>query len=255
MTIKLTTDGHLCRLQLNVPERKNALSRGMLGQIGEALTSLESHIGGVVITGGAQIFSSGADFNDLRGDAGDFAYDNEVAKVTAIIRDLHCPVIAAIEGPCMGAAVDIALACDARVAGADAFMQVPAVKLGIVYNPDAVRRWMYEFGGPAIRDMLLLGRRLMAHEARAFGLINTVVDSGTACDSAADLIPESTPGAALTATKALLSAITSGDFDAGTWHVRRRELLESAERAHALSTAQRSPAGNRTNRNDRRHDL
>lgn len=212
----------------------------MLDDVTEALAGRDPQSRGVVITGGNSLFSAGADFNDLRGDERDLIYDDAVAAVTSAIRTQHCPVLAAIEGPCMGAAVDIALACDARVAGADAFLQVPAARLGILYNPEAVRHWVRDFGSPVIRDLLLLGRRLTVDQAYYLGIINMVVDAGTACDEALKLIPDAAQSEAIAATKAMLADHTT--FDPDMWQARRRQLLESSGRAHALAAAR----GNRS---------
>ncbi|MBN9401429.1 MAG: enoyl-CoA hydratase/isomerase family protein, partial [Burkholderiales bacterium] len=156
-------------LEMNDPASRNALSRGMLAGLSEAIGHVDANVLGIVLTGGADCFSAGGDFRELKGTSEDLGYDEAVSAVVATILASDRIVVAAIEGPCMGAAADIALACDYRIAGAGGFVQIPAVRLGILYNPAAVERIGRSYPRDTVRRLLLAGERFDDHEARRAG--------------------------------------------------------------------------------------
>lgn len=253
MPVKVTSYGSIRQYVISSPERKNALSLPILDELERLFTDVSASdsrgspadsansdnppVTGVIITGNAQIFSAGADFNDLNGDVRDISYDDRVAAVTAAIRDAAVPVVAAIEGACMGAAVDIALSCDLRVAGATAFVQVPAVKLGILYNPEAIARWKTEFSRSTLNQLLMFGTRLPANDAQRHGIIDTVTADGEALAAAHEALARIRPGQldALAATKAIINSAT--DTDPVDWQKRRTTLLSSQHRKQAIERA------------------
>lgn len=234
-----TSDG-ICELVLDSPGRKNALSYDLLEDLNRKL-SLARDDGAlaVILTGSGDTFSAGADFADLTGTIGDLAIDDAIEQAVTQICSMPVPVIAAIEGPCMGGAIDIALACDFRVASEDAFFEVPAVRLGLLYNPEAVRRWRARLSGLALRRVLLLGERLTAAEANQAGLISHLVAAGCALDKSRELAHRSAKGTrdAVAATKSLLLALDSGETDLARWEQIRKEILDSPERLESVSRA------------------
>jgi enoyl-CoA hydratase len=229
------------QLVIDAPERRNALSRGVLDALLSDLTCLDDDVVGVVLSGRGDVFSAGADFGDLTGTCADIAYDDAVAEVTETIRELPVVIIAAIEGPCIGAAADLALSCDLRVAAEGSYVQVPAVRLGILYNPGTINRLRQSFPRDSVRRLLLLGERFGHEEAMRAGLVSHVVPRGAAVRCATDLFKDTTHDhlAALAATKALLNAQESGDFDAALWQERRRALLDSPDRKAIVEKAKR----------------
>ena len=171
----------ICEIVLDDPGRKNALSYTLLNDLSNSLTEAkQDDARAVIITGAGDVFSAGANFEDLTGTIDDIAIDDAIEQIVLQIRDMPAPVFAAIEGPCMGGAVDIALACDFVVASEDAFFEIPAARLGLLYNPEAVKRWHARVGGQTLRRILLLGERFTSAEAQQAGVVSHLVDKGSA---------------------------------------------------------------------------
>jgi enoyl-CoA hydratase/carnithine racemase len=236
--------GSVLHLVLDAPRRRNALSLDLLAELGHALAAVDDDVTGVVIEGRGECFSAGADFGDLTGTAADLVVDDAVAAVTAAVRSLPCVVIAAIEGPCVGAAADVALACDLRVAAQGSWIQVPAVRLGILYNPQAITRLAATYPSDALRRLLLVGERFSADEAHAAGLASYLTDRGNASGRADSLLDDidQTARDAIAATKGLLTSLTADTTDTPQWQRRRVELLESPARRAAVERARQRHA-------------
>jgi enoyl-CoA hydratase/carnithine racemase len=211
----------------------------MLSCLTEAIGRADAETLGIVLTGGAQCFSAGADFRELTGTSRDLGYDDAVAGVVAAILGSDRVVVAAVEGPCMGAAADIALACDYRIAGAGSFMQIPAVRLGILYNPAAIERIGRSCPRDTVRRLLLAGERFDDHEARRAGLFSRVVPQGGSLDAAVRDLQrlDGRQADAVRATKRLLADLEAGRADRTQWEKRRAELLDSEQRGIAIRQA------------------
>jgi enoyl-CoA hydratase/carnithine racemase len=220
---------------------RNALSRPMLRTLADALERLDEQVTAVVLSGHGGTFSAGADFRELTGTPEDERYDDEVARVTAAIVAAPRPVVAALEGPCMGAAADLALSCDVRIAAQGSFVQLPAVTLGLLYNPDAVARLGRRLPHDTVRRLLLLGERFPAEEAQRAGLVSVVVPRGEAVKQALRLVDDINAEQvhALAETKALLNDLATPTYDPAHWAFRRSALLGSPARAAALKRARR----------------
>lgn len=253
MTVRTERLGPVLHVQLDRPERRNAVSRAMMAELRAALGADRlTGVVGVVVSGAGSAFSAGADLAEVTGTETDATFDDEWAAVVAAVRAVPRPVVAAIDGPCRGAAVDLALACDVRVAGDGATFGVPAVRLGLLYRPEAVARMHREVGGTALRRLLLLGDAVDARGALSLGLVHEVVPSGTAVAHAVALLEQlpAESGEALAATKGLLTALDDGRDTTG-WHQAYLEILRSPGRRALLGAAQsrhggadqRSPAG------------
>jgi enoyl-CoA hydratase/carnithine racemase len=226
-------------VQMQDPASRNALSRAMLAGLTEAIEAVGVDIPGIVITGEGGCFSAGADFRELKGTRQDLEYDQAVARLIASILASDRIIVAAVEGACMGAAADIALACDYRIAGEGSFMQVPAVRLGLLYNPEAIERLSRLYRADTVRRLLLAGERFDAHEACRAGLFSCVVPRG---ESLARVLQALEPldgqqADAIRSTKRLLSELESGRVDMNHWQRRRLELLDSEQRKHAIQKA------------------
>lgn len=230
--------GNVVSLVLNAPERRNALSFDLLAELGKALTEGLEGATGIVLSGSGGSFSAGADFSDLTGTSADIGFDDAVERVAGAIAASRIPVVAAIEGPCVGAGAHLALACDIRFAGAGSFLQIPAVRLGLLYNPHAIAWLADAFPRDSVRRLLLLGERFDATSAVEARLFSQVVPSGTALEHAIqtlDLSPEHLE--ALASTRELLNALDSNHYNEAVWQQRRRGLLDSPARAQAIRDA------------------
>jgi len=243
-TIRVTQHSGVLSLCLNRPEQRNALSLALLRELSRALSAaILPETVAVIISGAGGYFSAGGDFSDLSGTLADLAIDDAIEEVTGKIRALPVPVIAAIDGPCMGGAFDLAASCDHRIASRDAFFQVPATRLGLLYNPRSVARMQRRIGRDTVFRLLVLGERFDALMALHTGVVSQVVD-GPSYD-AAEAVARAThgnAGGAVAATKGLLDAIEGGDFDAAAWEIRRRELLASPERRAAIENEKKRRA-------------
>lgn len=233
----------VCELRLDNPGRRNALSFALLADLHQQLNTARQQSARVVILGGAgNTFSAGADLDDLTGTIDDLALDTAISKVVTAILALPAPVIGAVEGPCMGGAVDIALACDLLVASEDAFFQVPATRMGLLYNPEAILRWRKRLSGLTLRRMLLAGERLTAEAAFQAGVVSHVVPAGSVQDKCRELASRVLQGSceAVAATKGLLVALESGNVKLRRWDKLRREILASSERMESVARAKKS---------------
>lgn len=239
--LKITRRGRTLCLQMAATARKNALSRPLLAGLTRAVQAAGEDTAGIVITGGLDIFSAGADFREITGTSADVAYDDAVGELTGAIRASGKLVIAAIEGPCIGAAVDVALNCDLRVAAQDSYLLLPAIRLGLLYNPEAINRLRQTYPRDTIRRLLLLGERFVAEDALTGGLVSRVVARGEALATAAALLEEVTEAQlpALAATKQLLAAQDGDAYRADDWHTKRVQLLDSEARRDAVERARR----------------
>jgi enoyl-CoA hydratase/carnithine racemase len=233
----------IIELVLDNPGRKNALSYTLLDDLNSKLASaVADEARAVILVGAGDVFSAGADFADLTGTIDDIAIDDAIEKAVIQIHRMPAPVFAAVEGPCMGGAVDIALACDFLVASETAFFEVPAVRLGLLYNPEAVSRWHARLSGQALRRILLLGERFTAAEARQAGIVSHIVSQGGALNNARELAGLAAKGsrAAVAATKGMLTELEAGGTELARWDQVRREILASPERRELVFGAKDS---------------
>lgn len=238
--IGLELDDRVAVITLAVPERRNALSRRLLEELGQALReAVDRDASAVVLTGAGPVFSAGADLAELTGTVEDVGVDDAVAGAVGSIRACPLAVVAAIEGACVGAAVDLALACDVRILAEDAYLAVPAVRLGILYNPEALARMSGRLGHETVSRLFLLGERILGEDAVTAGLASRAVPSGTALEAALALArPASGDDAeARAATKAVLGALAEGKFDAADWEETRRGMLDSGSRRERVRAA------------------
>jgi enoyl-CoA hydratase/carnithine racemase len=179
-TITVETLGAVARLTLARPERANAINQAMLAEIGDALDAIErdTQVRAVVVTGAGAAFSSGFDLKEQmeRRPAGVAAWQPLLRKdFDTIMRFWHFPrpTIAAVRGPCLAGACELALACDMTIASEDAFFGEPELKFGAGIVA-MILPWLV---GPKIaKEIILLGEdRIPAARARELGLVNRVV--------------------------------------------------------------------------------
>lgn len=233
-------------LTLSRSARRNALSRDLIIALRRSLDDAAAEgARAIVIAGDGPAFSSGADFADLEGDVSDEQFDAEMSGLTGALRESALISFAAINGACVGAGLDLALACDFRVAAPDAFFALPAVRMGILYNPRTLAQILPMLSHSAASRLLLLAERLDRDEARAGGIVTHVSDrpgEGSVIEAALDLAAAAAalPALAQAAAKAFTASFMGPDFKASDWQAKRLELLASEERREALQQAKRS---------------
>lgn len=178
--IVVERSGDVATLTIDRQERRNALS----GELCDLLTAaLEEHADAraVVITGAGSAFCSGADLvtrfgaGDGSGGATDTFRPRFEVLLDAVVAH-RGPVIAAINGPAMGAGMQLAVACDLRVARPGARLAIPGGRLGILLSPTNIWRLGLLVGHGLARDFLLTGREVDGTTAHQIGLVQRLSD-------------------------------------------------------------------------------
>jgi enoyl-CoA hydratase len=178
--IGITRTDHVMTIELQRPERRNALNSDLVDAVREAVEHAGAQdIRAIVLTGQGSVFCAGA---DLSGDvfAADFP-DKAIAANKAIDK-VPMPVIAAINGPAIGAGVQLAMISDLRVVAPDAYFQFPIAKYGLALDNWSIRRLSSLVGHGRARGMLLAAERLDAQTALMTGMANRI---GTLADAQA----------------------------------------------------------------------
>jgi len=189
--IRLDIKAPLAEIVLNRPERRNALSVTMWQAVPGLVAEANAHkdVKVILLHGGtAGAFAAGADISEFETIYATpetaQASGESIARALDAIETSGKPVIAAIEGACVGGGVSLAMATDLRVAGAGARFGVTPGKLGLVYPAGDTRRLLAAIGPGATKDILFTGRIFTADDARSIGLIDRLVETGTALDAA-----------------------------------------------------------------------
>jgi enoyl-CoA hydratase/carnithine racemase len=234
--------------------RMNALSRPLILAFGklarEAVTN--ASVRAIVITGrGEKAFCAGADLKERQGMS-----ENDIRVQVALYRSelgsldrSPKPVIAALNGVAFGGGLELALMCDLRVAAPHVQIGLPETTLGIIPGAGGTQRLPRIVGEARAKEMILLGRRLHAEEALAWGLVNRIAPSGTSVvdDTLAwiDPIANGAPIAQAAALEAIdRSFDTTLELGLELEKVSYDKTLVSEDRREALAAfaAKRKPA-------------
>jgi enoyl-CoA hydratase/carnithine racemase len=213
-------DGPVAVVTLRRDAKLNALSTALEGALGAALGRPEVRDArAVVITGGERAFSAGADVTEFR-DRDPRAildYYRATGDVYERVAALPVPTIAAIAGWCLGGGLELALACDFRVAEAAATFGLPEVGIGILPSSGGTLRLVRLVGAARAKELVLLRERLDAAEAHAAGLVTEVVADGAALDRALELAGRlaALPPLAVSVAKQAIDAMSDASRDAG----------------------------------------
>ncbi|MGH7640313.1 MAG: enoyl-CoA hydratase/isomerase family protein [Candidatus Dormibacteria bacterium] len=210
------------RLTLNRPERRNALTEELAAALRVRLTEVarDDSVRVLVLTGAGRAFCAGADLGRLGARAATVQEKEQVLRdyyrAFLDLRDLKIPTIAAIQGPAIGAGLNLALCCDLRVLARGARLAAPFVKLGI--HPGGGATWMLSrlAGTSAAREMLLLGEPVSAERALQVGLAGRLVEDGEELPAALEWASSlaALPRPVLLDLKRTLALAESGaDFD------------------------------------------
>ena len=248
-----SVDGSIWQIEVNRPQRANALRRRTIRQIEAALDAVENQgsdatrATGVVLTGGPERFSAGADLFELAGTIDDLGFDDELERLSRRLTLSPLPIVAAVEGACYGGAVDLAWSCDAVVVSDEARLAVPSAGLGILYNPSSLARLHARLGSQTVRRLVVLQQELSGRQLPPGTAM--IVRAGTTVETAKGLLAgHYLDSAATTATKALLASLDSAEgFDAADWQSEREALLASPARRAELEARRAGIGKDRTN--------
>ena len=221
-TVEVTIDGDVAVVTLRRERKRNALSTHLEARLLEALTS--GAVAGsraVVITGGDQVFSAGADVTELRDmtPAAIADYYRASGAVYEVLADLAVPTVAAVAGYCLGGGLELALAADFRVADPTADFGFPEVALGILPSSGGVARLVRSIGPDRARDLVLRGRRFDPVVAERWGLITEIAPAGEHLSRALAIAKE------LAALPTLAVSLTNRVIDAAAESSHRTALL------------------------------
>ncbi len=172
--------GAVAWLVLNRPDAANALSRALVAALRTELAALAglSDLTAVVLTGaGDKAFSAGADLKERLVMTLDEtrAFLDRLGALVQTIENFPRPVVAAISGAALGGGLEMALACDVRLADESASMALSEVRLGIIPGAGGTQRLSRLCGVAAAKELILTGRRIDANTALKLGLVSKVV--------------------------------------------------------------------------------
>ena len=178
--VKYELQGGIARVWLNHPP-VNALdmpTREALFEVFGELEQRAAEVRVVILAGaGQKAFAAGADIKAFEGLTPETAIPRleKTHGIFARVENFPCPVIAAVRGYCLGGGLELALCCDIRLAADDAVMGFPEVNLSIFPGNGGTARALYYLSLGRFKELVFTGRRIHAGEAKAYGLVETVV--------------------------------------------------------------------------------
>ncbi|MDR2000599.1 MAG: enoyl-CoA hydratase/isomerase family protein [Zoogloeaceae bacterium] len=179
--ILLERDGSLATVTLFNPEKLNAIDAAMWRRLAAVMAELtgDGSLRAVIVRGDGAAFAAGGDLDEFRTERADvdkaLAYHEAVGKALTAVETCRHPTVAMILGPCVGGGLEIACACDLRIAGASARFGAPINKLGFSMYPGELAGLLRVAGLALAKEILLEGRLLTANEAYEKGLLTRVV--------------------------------------------------------------------------------
>ena len=232
--LSIQTAGAVGRLTLSRPDKLNALSPALLGDLIEAARDLDARpeVKVVIVSGEGRAFCAGFDLGafaaqDAEGDTR--ATADLGRRMAEAITGMRALTIARVHGHCVGGGLVLAAACDLRVAAADAVFSIPEVELGIPLAWGGIPRLVREIGPAMTKELVLTCRPFTAEEGRALGLLNRVVppaELGEAVDALAAQLADRA-AFTLTATKTHVNAAAE-DLASTAGAVRDADVLLAA---------------------------
>jgi enoyl-CoA hydratase/carnithine racemase len=186
----------VARLTLSNPARRNALDHEVLDAFAATLPGLERgiEVRCVVITGQGKVFSAGYDISGIPEETFAEQAESLVAHpfhaAMEALSSHPAPILAAINGHCLGGGLELAVRCDLRVCAASASLGMPPAKLGLIYGHTGLRRFIDAIGVPRTKELFLTGNNVTAERAEEIGLVNQVADDDALEAAAVDLAAE-----------------------------------------------------------------
>ena len=230
--IALSIEGEVAILTLGDGRRRNPVNMAIWRAIplAAAQAAADPAVKVLILRGRGGHFGAGADIAEfdeiLAGPATAEAFGRAMIEASEAIERLPIPVVAAIEGYCMGGSVPLALACDLRIAADSAVMALTPAKMGIVYPMEELRRVVRAVGPSRARDLLYTARAVAAEECLRIGLVDrlapaadfeALLDEVTSAICAAAPITIRSVKAMVRALSERSGAVEDADFD---WFMR-----------------------------------
>jgi len=183
-------------LVLDRPEKRNALSRVLIEDLGEALRAAagDASVRIVVLRGAGTMFSSGMDTADLGALAANpsrgYEYRAGILQIWNLCEDMGKPTIAQIHGACLGGAAELALACDMRVMAADAVIGLVETRIGLIPDVGGCSRLPALVGLGRAKELIMAAKVIDGTEAERIGLVNRVAPAAALDAATGTLVAE-----------------------------------------------------------------
>lgn len=223
----VTRDGDVVTWTINRPETRNAISEDdAIDAFVEAVDAVnrDPSVRVVILTGAGSAFSAGGNVKDMAAKAGLFGgaphqqrvgYREGIQRIPRALYSLEVPIVAAVNGPAVGAGCDLALMCDVRIASQNAFFAESFVKLGLI--PGDGGAWLLPriVGAARAAEMALTGDRVDSATALKWGIVSRVVDPEDLLPAARELAARIAvnPPVAVRMTKKLLRESSQQTLD------------------------------------------
>ncbi|OLF52803.1 enoyl-CoA hydratase-related protein [Pseudomonas chlororaphis] len=180
-TILFEREGGLLSLRLNRPDKKNALTRAMYGQLAEGLRQADSdpQIRAVLISGSSDCFTAGNDISDFLQQP-PTGLDSPPFQFMLSLLECRKPVVAAVAGPAVGIGTTLLLHCDLVYVSRDARLRMPFVNLGLCPEFGSSLILPRLLGPARAAELLLLGEGFSGEQAAQWGIANMALDDGVA---------------------------------------------------------------------------
>lgn len=232
--LSIHATGPVARLTLGRPDKLNALSPALLGELIDAARDLDDRpeIKVVIVAGAGRAFCSGFDLGAFAAQEGE-GRTRETAdlgrRMAEAVTGMRALTIAQVHGHCVGGGLVLAASCDLRLAAADTVFSIPEVELGIPLAWGGIPRLVREIGPAMTKELVLTCRPFGAEEGRALGFLNRVVPAPELAEAADALAAQLAQRSALTltATKAHVNAAAE-DLASTADAVRDADVLLAA---------------------------
>ncbi|HZD25045.1 MAG TPA: crotonase/enoyl-CoA hydratase family protein, partial [Alphaproteobacteria bacterium] len=260
-TLTLEMQDHVARVTLNRPARLNTMNRAFWREIREAFAEIEAEasVRAVLLASTGRHFTAGLDLKEFGGNlvgemqeparrAGQLRrMIREMQESFSVIDRCRAPVIAAIQGGCIGGGIDMVSACDIRLCTEDAFFTVQEINIAITADVGTLQRLPHLLPQGVVRELAYTGRNMAAEEARQWGFVNRVyTDHAALLDGAGALAAEIAGKAplAMAGTKEMLNyardhSIADGLNYVATWNAA---MLSAADLGEAVTARQQKRA-------------
>jgi enoyl-CoA hydratase/carnithine racemase len=217
-------EGNARILTFNRPEKRNALSIELMQEFEAAVESAatDSAIRTIIVRGEGKGFSAGIDLNSLASvgmgiDPANFRrLVHRLQEGMNKLARVEKPVVAVLHGFCLGMALELALACDVRIAEAGCDIHIAEVRLGLIPDVGGSTRLVRTIGLPRAKELIMTGKTITADKALAWGLVNELVEPGKGLETALRWHAEFCQGAPLAVGLSKIVLDRSFDVDAAT---------------------------------------
>ncbi|ASZ14049.1 enoyl-CoA hydratase/isomerase family protein [Chitinophaga pendula] len=220
---------YVAHIQLNRPKELNALNLQLMGELRDALKTLDADdsVRSIVISGNERAFAAGADIKQMAGKSAMDMYNTDQFTTWDTIKKTKKPLIAAVSGFALGGGCELVMLCDMIIASETAQFGQPEIKIGVMPGAGGTQRLTRAVGKALAMEMVLTGRFITADEAWRAGLINRVVPEERYLQEAIRLAQEvaaQSPLAVKMAKEAVLKAFDTS-LDEGLQFERKNFYL------------------------------